>query len=45
MPEAWLVIAKDGFRSVFLDKARADKYAAACHGTVHPLYLGSQPCS
>lgn len=35
--EAWLVIAADGFRSVFLDRPRAEQWAAACHGTVHPL--------
>lgn len=35
--EAWLVIAADGFRAVFLDRAVAERYAASAHGTVHPL--------
>jgi hypothetical protein len=37
MIEAYLVIASDGFRAVFIDKAVADKYAAATHGIVYPL--------
>jgi hypothetical protein len=38
-PKAWLVVAADGFESVFLDHARALQYAAHVHGTVSPLYL------
>ena len=34
---AWLVIARDGFRAVFIDEAQALNYAARCHGTVHAL--------
>lgn len=37
MTEAYLVVAADGFRAVFLDKAVADKYAAQTHGIVYPL--------
>lgn len=37
-PVAWLVIAADGYRAVFLDHAAADRYALRVHGTVHPLY-------
>ena len=36
-PAAWLVIAADGFRAVFIDRTAAVNYAARCHGTVHPL--------
>lgn len=35
--DAWLVIAPDGFRAVFLDHAVALNYAARCHGVVKPL--------
>lgn len=35
--DAWLVIAADGFRAVFLEHAVALNYAARCHGTVHAL--------
>lgn len=35
--EAWLVVAADGFRAVFIDRAVAERYAARCHGTVHEL--------
>ena len=37
-PEAWMVIASDGFKALFLTKARADQYAVACHGIVWALY-------
>jgi len=40
--EAWLVIAADGFRAVFLDRAVADNYAVRCHGTVPPLVMGDE---
>jgi hypothetical protein len=30
---AWLVVAEDGFEAVFKDKAVADRYAVACHGS------------
>lgn len=36
-PWAWLVIARDGFRAVFIDRAQADRYAAVTHGVVVPL--------
>lgn len=44
---AWLVIAADGFRALFLDQARAESYAATTHGTVHPLYTleAFTPCA
>ncbi|MDE2452741.1 MAG: hypothetical protein KGL43_04040 [Burkholderiales bacterium] len=35
--EAWLVIAADGFKVVFIDRARAVAYASRCHGIVYPL--------
>lgn len=38
-PAAWLVIAADGFRAVFLERVRAEQWAARCHGTVHALVL------
>ena len=38
-PKAWLVIAADGFESVFLQRARAEQYAVNCRGTVWPLGL------
>lgn len=34
---AWLVVAADGFRAVFIDHTTALNYAARCHGTVHCL--------
>ena len=37
-PWAWLVTTGDGWRAVFIDHATADKYAAANHGSVTPLY-------
>lgn len=37
LPEAWLVIASDGFRAVFIDRAVAERYAVQTHGTVHAL--------
>lgn len=37
-PSAWLVIAADGFRALFLNQGRANQYAVNCHGVVHPLY-------
>jgi len=42
MPVAYLVIAADGFRAVFLERAVADNYAVRCHGTVHPLVMGDK---
>ena len=41
-PEAWLVIAADGFKAVFIDRPAADNYAVRCHGTVHPLYRATE---
>lgn len=38
-PVAYLVIAADGFRAVFLERSQAEKYAAATHGTWHPLVV------
>jgi hypothetical protein len=36
IPEAvWLVRAADGFIAVFLEKRRADEYAAHVHGIVY----------
>jgi hypothetical protein len=32
--EAYLVIARDGFRAVFLERARAERYAADTHGII-----------
>lgn len=32
IPAAWLVVAADGYRAVFLDHATADRYAARVHG-------------
>jgi hypothetical protein len=37
--EAWLVVAADGFKAVFIDRAAALNYAARCHGTVYPLVI------
>ena len=37
---AWLVVNADGNRSVFLDQATAERYAARVHGTVHALFFG-----
>lgn len=41
-PAAWLVVAADGYRSVFLDRAAAERYAARVHGVVHPLFTGTR---
>lgn len=41
-PDAWLVIGADGFRAVFLERVRAEAWAARCHGTLHALVL-AQP--
>ena len=38
-PAAWLVIAADGFRAVFLDRAQAERYAVRCRGVVRALVL------
>lgn len=38
--QAWLVIGRDGHRSVFLDHATADRYAVRVRGTVHALFFG-----
>lgn len=35
--EAWLVVARDGFRAVFIDEAQAMNYAVRCHGVAHPM--------
>lgn len=35
--EAWLVITREGFRAVFIDRANAERYAASTHGTIHAL--------
>lgn len=40
-PVAWLVIAGDGYRAVFIDHAAAEKYAANTHGTLHPLVISA----
>ena len=44
-PRAWLVIAKDGFEAVFLQRPAAERYAVACHGIIMPLYseVGGPP--
>lgn len=39
---AWLVITRDGFRAVFLERANAEKYAACSHGTVEALFAGTR---
>ena len=39
-PAAYLVTTVDGYRAVFLDRARAEQYAEHTHGTVQPLFLG-----
>lgn len=36
-PCAWLVVAADGFKAVFIDEASAMRYATHCHGLVYPL--------
>lgn len=38
--QAWMVIGRDGHRSVFLDHATADRYAVRVHGTVQALFFG-----
>lgn len=38
--QAWLVLYGDGDRSVFVDQATAERYAARVHGTVHALFFG-----
>lgn len=43
MPDAWLVIAHDGFKAVFIDRTQALNYAVRCHGTVYPLVIQSVP--
>lgn len=42
LPAAWLVIAADGYRAVFLERATAERYAARVHGTVQALYAGTR---
>lgn len=37
MIEAWLVVARDGFKAVFIDHGQALNYAARCHGVVYPM--------
>ena len=36
---AWIVIDAKGHRAVFLDRPRADEYAARVHGVVRALYM------
>lgn len=38
--QAWLVVAADGYRSVYLDQATAMRYAVRVHGLVYPLFHG-----
>lgn len=38
--QAWLVIAADGYRSVFLDRPTAERYAVRVHGVLCALFLG-----
>ena len=43
-PVAWMVVSHDGgHRALFLERARAERWAPDCHGTVHPLYLWPDP--
>lgn len=42
-PWAWLVIAADGFRAVFITRPQAEKYAVATHGIVVPLVPADYP--
>lgn len=35
--EAWLVITREGFRAVFIDRANAERYAATTHGVIVDL--------
>lgn len=42
-PVAWLVVDAQGHRSVFLDRAAAERYAArVCGGVLHPLFTGTR---
>jgi hypothetical protein len=36
-PDAWLVVEAEGFRAVFLERVRAERWAAQCHGVIYPL--------
>lgn len=38
--QAWLVIAADGYRSVFLDRSTAERYAVRVHGLLYALFFG-----
>lgn len=38
--QAWLVVGADGYRSVFLDRETACRYAVRVHGLVYPLFHG-----
>ena len=40
---AWLVVGADGYRFVFLERARAEFWASKCSGQVLPLYLEVTP--
>lgn len=42
-PWAWLVITREGWRAVFIDRATAEKYAANTHGIVVPLVPADYP--
>ncbi len=38
MPAAYLVRYGKGFIALFIDRARAEDFAARAHGTLHPRY-------
>lgn len=38
-PRAWLVISGNGHEAVFLERRRAEHYAAYTRGIVYALYL------
>lgn len=40
-PAGWEVTAEKGFTSLHKERAAADRYAVACHGTVDALYRGA----
>lgn len=42
-PSAWVVVAPDGFRSLFLVRSRAEHWAVSCHGVIRPLYESIDP--
>lgn len=39
-PDGYEVVARDGFKAVFLERPSAERYAAACHGTLDPMWSG-----